>query len=47
MERVKNLYQKVVMKSLSRLKIEGGELRILNEDEILGTIDDPTYLIHT
>ena len=31
----------------SRLKIEGGELRILNEDEGLGTIDDPTYLIHT
>ena len=31
----------------SRLKIEGGELRILNEDEVLGTIDDPTYLIHT
>ncbi len=31
----------------SRLKIEGGELRILNEDEVLGTIDDPTYLVHT
>ena len=31
----------------SRFKIEGGELRLLNDDEILGVIDDPSYIIHT
>ena len=30
----------------SRFKIEGGELRILNDDEILAVIDDPLHLIH-
>jgi len=30
----------------SRLKIEGGEIRILNEDEILGTIQDPEMILH-
>ena len=31
----------------SRFKIQGGELRLLNDDEILGVIDDPEYLLHT
>ena len=30
----------------SRLKIEGGEIRILNEDEILATIQDPEMILH-
>ena len=30
----------------SRLNIDGGELRILNDDEILGTIDDPEDILH-
>ena len=30
----------------SRMGIEGGEIRMLNDDEILGTIDDPKDLIH-
>ena len=30
----------------SRLKIDGGEVRILNDDEILGTVMDPDDLIH-
>ena len=30
----------------SRIEIEGGEIRMLNDDEILGTIDDPKDLIH-
>lgn len=30
----------------SRLKIEGGEVRLLNDDEILGTVLDPDDLIH-
>ena len=30
----------------SRMEIEGGEIRMLNDDEILGTIDDPKDLIH-
>jgi len=30
----------------SRLKIEGGEIRILNEDEILATIKDPEMILH-
>ena len=31
----------------SRFKIEGGELRILNDDEILGIIEDPSDIVHT
>ena len=30
----------------SRMEIEGGVIRMLNDDEILGTIDDPKDLIH-
>ena len=30
----------------SRMEIEGGEIRMLNDDEILGTIKDPKDLIH-
>ena len=30
----------------SRFKIEGGEVRILNEDEILATIQDPEEILH-
>ena len=30
----------------SRLSIEGGEVRILNDDEILGTVKDPESLLH-
>ena len=30
----------------SRMQIDGGEIRMLNDDEILGTIDDPKDLIH-
>ena len=30
----------------ARLKIEGGEVRLLNDDEILGTVLDPDDLIH-
>ena len=30
----------------SRLPIEGGEVRILNDDEVLGTIPDPEYVLH-
>jgi chaperonin GroES len=30
----------------SRLKIDGGELRLLNDDEILAIVKDPSYLIH-
>ena len=29
----------------SRLNIQGGELRILNDDEILGTTDDPESIL--
>ena len=29
----------------SRIDIEGGEIKMLNDDEILGTIDDPKDLI--
>ena len=28
------------------MEIEGGEIRMLNDDEVLGTIDDPKDLIH-
>ena len=30
----------------SRFKIEGGEVRILNEDEVLATIQDPEQILH-
>ncbi len=30
----------------SRLPIEGGEVRILNDDEVLGTINDPESVLH-
>ena len=30
----------------SRLPIEGGEARILNDDEVLGTIKDPEAVLH-
>lgn len=31
----------------SRFKIEGGEVRLLNDDEILATINDPEDILHT
>ena len=30
----------------SRIQIEGGEGRLLNEDEILATVQDPTDILH-
>ena len=30
----------------ARLPIEGGEVRILNDDEVLGTIGDPESILH-
>ena len=30
----------------SRFKIEGGEVRILNDDEIIATISDPNDILH-
>jgi co-chaperonin GroES (HSP10) len=30
----------------SRIKIDGGELRLLNDDEILAVIDDPEDILH-
>tara|TARA_B100001287_G_scaffold270418_1_gene269177 strand:+ start:167 stop:640 length:474 start_codon:yes stop_codon:yes gene_type:complete len=30
----------------SRIPIEGGEVRLLNDDEILGTIKDPESVLH-
>ena len=30
----------------SRLPIEGGEVRILNDDEVLGTVKDPESVLH-
>ena len=30
----------------SRLPIEGGEVRLLNDDEVLGTIDNPESVLH-
>ena len=30
----------------ARMDIDGGEIRMLNDDEVLGTIEDPTDLIH-
>jgi co-chaperonin GroES (HSP10) len=29
----------------SRLKIDGGEVRLLNDDEILGTVDNPEDIL--
>ena len=31
----------------SRFKIDGGEVRLLNDDEILATINNPEDIIHT
>lgn len=31
----------------SRFKIEGGEVRLLNDDEILATINNPEDILHT
>ena len=31
---------------LSRIKIEGGEIRLLNDDEVLATIESPEDLLH-
>jgi co-chaperonin GroES (HSP10) len=31
----------------SRFRIEGGEVRILNDDDIIGTIGDPRDIEHT
>jgi chaperonin GroES len=30
----------------SRIQIEGGEVRLLNEDEVLATVQDPTDILH-
>jgi chaperonin GroES len=30
----------------SRIQIEGGEIRLLNEDEILATVKDPEDILH-
>jgi len=30
----------------SRLPIEGGEVRIINDDEVLGTVADPEFMLH-
>ena len=30
----------------SRLKIEGGEIRLINDDEILSTISNPEDILH-
>ena len=30
----------------SRIKIEGGEMRLLNDDEVLATIDRPEDILH-
>tara|TARA_B110000858_G_scaffold178489_1_gene214330 strand:- start:870 stop:1289 length:420 start_codon:yes stop_codon:yes gene_type:complete len=30
----------------SRMEIDGGEIRMLNDDEILGTIEDPEDIFH-
>ena len=30
----------------SRIKIEGGEVRLLNDDEVLATVDDPEEIFH-
>ena len=30
----------------SRIQIDGGEVRLLNDDEVLATIDDPEDILH-
>jgi co-chaperonin GroES (HSP10) len=30
----------------SRIQIEGGEIRLLNDDEILGIVSDPASILH-
>ena len=30
----------------SRIQIEGGEVRLLNDDEVLATVEDPTDIFH-
>jgi co-chaperonin GroES (HSP10) len=30
----------------SRIQIEGGEIRLLNDDEILATVQDPKDILH-
>jgi chaperonin GroES len=30
----------------SRIEIEGGEVRLLNKDEVLATVQDPTDILH-
>jgi|TARA_R110001583_G_scaffold82190_1_gene218366 co-chaperonin GroES (HSP10) len=30
----------------SRLQIDGGEIRILNDDEVLATVKDPEHVLH-
>ena len=30
----------------SRINIEGGEIRLLNDDEILATVQDPKDILH-
>tara|TARA_R110001599_G_scaffold3520_5_gene19388 strand:- start:143 stop:601 length:459 start_codon:yes stop_codon:yes gene_type:complete len=30
----------------SRIEIDGGEVRLLNEDEVLATVKDPTDILH-
>jgi co-chaperonin GroES (HSP10) len=30
----------------ARLTIDGGEVRILNDDEIVGTVNDPEDILH-
>ena len=30
----------------SRIKIDGGEMRLLNDDEVLATIDSPEDILH-
>ncbi len=35
----------ITRKAGSRIRIEGGELRIVNDDEILAVIDDPRDIL--
>jgi co-chaperonin GroES (HSP10) len=30
----------------SRIQIDGGEIRLLNDDEILGIVNDPEDILH-
>ena len=30
----------------SRIQIDGGEIRLLNDDEILGVVNDPEDILH-